>query len=117
LVHQEISFGSRREAAIPASCIVGQDLPSRGMQRNQAGLSKLGPANRENACEPIDVRDSEIQSLTQPQARDRQQPKQAVVGPGAQRVNGGPIFGCFQQLSNFLIGIEVWLSAWRSVGQ
>jgi hypothetical protein len=72
LVHQEISFGSRREAAIPASRIVGQDLPSRGMQRNQAGLSELGPANRENAFAPIDVRDSEMESLTQSQARDRQ---------------------------------------------
>src|SRR5579863_9921763 len=87
------------------------------MQRYQTGLSKLGPSNRENAFRRIYVSDSEVERLTQSQARDRQQPKQAVVGPGAQRVDGRPSFSGLQQFVDFVIGIEVWSSARRSVGQ
>ena len=89
-VYQEMSFGARAEALVPAFRVVGQDLTGRGMQRNQTGLSELGPSNRENAFGPIHIPSSEVQRLTQPQARDRQQSKQAVVGPGPQRVNGRP---------------------------
>jgi hypothetical protein len=87
------------------------------MQRYQAGLSELGPSNGENAFGPIHIHGSEVERLTQSQARDRQQPKQAVVGPGPQRVDGRPGFSSLQQCSDFLIGIEVWLSTRRLVGQ
>ena len=117
LVYQEMSLGARAKAIIPAFRVVGQDLTSRGMQRNQTGLSELGPANRENAFGPIHIPSSEVERLTQSQTRDRQQPKQAVVGPGPQRVDGRPDFSSLQQCSDFLIGIEVWLSARRAVGQ
>ena len=46
-----------------------------------------------------------------------QNTKQAVVGPGSQRVNGSPCFSSFQQCPDFVIGIEVRLSARRLVGQ
>ena len=87
------------------------------MQRYQTGLSKLGPSNGENAFGPIYVPDSKVERLTQSQARDRQQPKQAVVGPGTQRVDGRPRFRGLQQFLDFVIGIEVWMRARRSVGQ
>jgi hypothetical protein len=39
------------------------------MQRNQTGLSELGPSNRENAFGPIHILGSEVERLTQPQTR------------------------------------------------
>ena len=87
------------------------------MQWNQTGLSELGPSNRENAFGPIHIPRSEVERLTQPQARDRQQPEQTVVGPRTQRVDGRPAFSSLQQCSDLVIGIEVWLSAFGAVGQ
>jgi hypothetical protein len=60
LVYQERSFGARAKALVPAFCVVGQDLTRRGMHRNQTGLSKLGPANREDAFGPIHIPGSEV---------------------------------------------------------
>jgi len=60
---------------------------------------------------------SEVERLTQPQARDRQQPEQTVVGPRTQRVDGRPGFSSLQQRSDLGIGIEIWLSAFGAVGQ
>jgi len=116
-VYQEMAFGTRAEAIFPPFRVVGQDLTSRSMQRNQTGLSELGPSNRENAFGPIHIPGSEVERLTQSQSCDRQQPKQAVVGPGSQWVNGRPGFSSLQQCFNLVIGIEVWLSAFRPVGQ
>src|SRR5438034_2125486 len=95
---------------------MGKYLTSRIMQRYQTGFSKLRPSNLENAFGPIHVSSLEVERFTQPQARDRQQPKQAVIGPGPQRVNGRPGFSSLQQCLNFVIGIEVWLSARGLVG-
>ena len=61
-VDQEIPLCSRAEALIPALRVVGQDLTSRGMQRNQTGLSELGPSNRENAFGPIHIPKSEARA-------------------------------------------------------
>jgi len=60
LVYQEISLSAHAEAFIPALGVVGQDLTRRGMHRNQTGLSKLGPANREDAFGPIHIPGSEV---------------------------------------------------------
>ena len=87
------------------------------MKRNQTGLSELRPSNREHAFGPVHVLSQEVERLTQSQACDRQQPEQAVVGPGTQRVDGRPRFGSLQQFSDFVIGIEVWLSARWTIGQ
>src|SRR5262249_50846732 len=111
LVYKEVSSGSRAKAAIPTFRVVGQDLTCRGMQRHQAGLSELGSSNRENAFGPIHILRPEIERLAQPQTCDRQQPKQTVVGPGPQRVDGRPTLSSLQQCSDFVIGIAVWLSA------
>ena len=83
------------------------------MKRYQAGLPELGPPDREKIFGPIDVSDTEVERLSQSKACDCQQPKQAVIGPGAQRVNRRSRFGRVQQCSDFLVGIEVWLSALR----
>jgi hypothetical protein len=83
------------------------------VKRYQAGLPELGSPDREEIFGPIDVSDTEVERLTQSKACDCQQPKQAVVGPGAQRVNRRSRFGRVQQFSDFLMGIEVWLSPLR----
>src|SRR5262249_14875516 len=62
---------------------------------------------------PIDVFDAEVERLTQAETGDGQQSKQTVIGPGAQWVNGGSCSCCVQQFSDFLMGIEVWLSTLR----
>jgi hypothetical protein len=66
LVYQEMSFVSCAKALVPAFRIVRQNPASRGMQRNQTGLSELGPSNRENAFGPIHIPGSEVERLTQP---------------------------------------------------
>ena len=81
-IYQEMSLGVNAKAFVPAFRVVGQDLTSLWMQWNQTGLSELGPSNRENAFGPIHIPSSEAERLTQPQACDRQQPEQTVVGPG-----------------------------------
>src|SRR5664279_5111542 len=116
-VYQEMSLGANAKALVAAFRVVGQDLTSRGMQWNQAGLSELGPSNRENAFGPIHIPRSEAERLTQPQACDRQQPEQTVVGPGPQRVDGRPAFSSLQQCTDLVSGIKVWLSAFRPVRQ
>ena len=83
------------------------------MKRYQAGLSELGSPDREKIFGPIDVLDAEVERLTQAETGDGQQSKQAVIGPGAQRVNGGSCSCCVQQFSDFLMGIEVWLGTLR----
>jgi len=83
------------------------------MKRYQAGLAKLGSPDRQKIFAPIDVSDVEVECLTQSETCDRQQPKQAVIGPGAQWVNGGARFGRVQQFSDFLMGIEIWLRTLR----
>ena len=77
------------------------------MKWDQAGLPELGPPDREKIFEPIDVSDAEVERLTQSKACDCQQPKQAVIGPGAQRVNRKSRFGRVQQFSDFLMGIYI----------
>ena len=74
LVDKERSFSSLAEAAVPAFRVIGQDLASRGMQRDQTGLPKLGSPNGENVIRPVHVSGLEVQRLTEPQARDRQYP-------------------------------------------
>jgi len=95
------------------------------MKRYQAGLAKLGSPDREKIFGPIDVSEAEVERLTQSETCDCQQSKQAVIGLGAQGVNGRSRFGRVQQFSDFLMGIEVWLSAlrpkrekteWRNLG-
>ena len=81
------------------------------MKRYQAGLAKLGSPDREKIFGPIDVSEAEVERLTQSETCDCQQSKQAVIGPGAQWVNGGSRFSRLQQFPDLLIGIEVWLSA------
>src|SRR5215831_13468148 len=81
-VYQEIPLGPRAEALIPAFRVVGQYLTSRGMQRNQTGLSELSPSNRENAFGPIHIPPSEAERLAQPHSCDPPQTEKAVVGPG-----------------------------------
>jgi hypothetical protein len=83
------------------------------MKRHQTGLAKLGSPDREKIFGPIDVSDAEVERLTQSKTCDCQQPKQAVIGPGAQWVNGRSCIRGVQQFSDFLMGIEVWLSALR----
>ena len=56
------------------------------MQRNQTGLSELGPSNRENAFGPIHILEFGGERLAQPQARDRQQ---AETGSGRSRAAEG----------------------------
>ena len=83
------------------------------MERYQAGLSEFSSPDREKIFGPIDVSDEEVESLPQAETSDCQQAKQAGIGPGAQGVNGRSRFCCIQQFSDFLIGIEVWLSTLR----
>ena len=66
------------------------------MKRHQAGLAKLGSPDREKMFGPIDVSDAEVECLTQSETCYGQQSKQAVIGPGAQWVNGGSRFGRVQ---------------------
>ncbi len=68
LVYEEVALGARVKAAVPAFHIICQDLTSRGMQRHQPGLSKLGTPNRENACGAVHVLSPKMQRLTEPQA-------------------------------------------------
>src|SRR5215472_6004447 len=79
------------------------------MKRYQTGLAKLGSPDREKIFGPIDISNAEVERLTQSEPCDCQQPKQAVIGPGAQWVNGRSRLCGIQQFSDFLTGIEVWL--------
>ena len=83
------------------------------MKWYQTGLAELGSPDREKIFGPIDISDAEVERLTESETCDCQQPEQAVIGPGAQRVNGRSCFRGVQQFSDFLMGIEVWLSALR----
>jgi hypothetical protein len=71
-VYEEVAVGSSPKPAIPTFHIIGKDLTGRSMHRYQPRLSKLGPANRENAFGPVHILRLKIQRLTEPQTRDCQ---------------------------------------------
>ena len=115
LIHKEVRLSVGAKAAVPAFRIIGQNLTGGGVQWYQTGFAKLGPPNGEDSFGPVQILRSEVQHLTEPEARDRQQSEDAVVGPGPQRVTGRPSFRGLQQPQDLLGGIEVRPSAGRSV--
>ena len=107
LIHEKVRLRSRAKASVPPFGVIGQDLAGRGMQRYQTGLPKLGSPNGEDASGPVQILGMEIHGFTEPEACDSQQSKEAVVGPGPQRVTGRPSFRSLQQLLDFLIDASI----------
>ena len=70
------------EKPVTPSGVICQYLLGRGVYRYQAGLVKLGVANRQQALLQVDVWALQGYSLTDPQASNRQKTKEAVVCPG-----------------------------------
>ena len=116
-VDQEIPLCSRAEALIPALHVVGQDFTSRGMQRTRRDFPNFAPRIVRMPSDQSISPSRRHERLAQPQACDRQQAEKAVVGPGPQRVDRRSRFSSPQQFPDFVIGIEVWLSACGTIGQ
>ena len=69
------------------------------MQRHEARLAELGAANRQHRRLEVDILKLEIVRFAEAQARDAQQPEQAVEGPGPQRtalIAAGHVERCAQ---------------------
>src|ERR1700737_2491068 len=96
LVDQKIAFRSCTKATVASVRVIQQDHSGRGMQRYETRFSKLSSPNRENPFGPVHISGLQIQGFAEPQTRDRQQSKQAVVGPGPQRIDGSPSLSSLQ---------------------
>src|SRR5205823_2338014 len=71
--------------AIASGDVVPEDLTGRGMQRHQTGLAELGAADRQHPILQIDILKLKIACFAEAQARNAQQPEQAVIDPRPQR--------------------------------
>jgi hypothetical protein len=70
--------------ALASGDVLGEHLAGRCMQGDQAGLPKLGTTDRQHRCRQIDIVKFKVEGFAQPQARNTQQPEQAIVDPGQQ---------------------------------
>ena len=80
---------ARRGAHMPAAqrSVGCQRADHARVQRHQTRLAELGSPDREKIFGPIDISDAEVERLTESETCDCQQPKQAVIGSGAQWVS------------------------------
>ena len=60
---KEVSAILAREQMVPASCVIGENLQARSVERDQSRFSELGIADRENAFRPVDVCAPQIECL------------------------------------------------------
>ena len=70
--------------ALAPGDVLCQHLAGRGVQWHQASLTELGAANGQHPSLKIDILQLEIARFAETQARDAQQPEQAIVDPGQQ---------------------------------
>ena len=86
----EKETGSRWAAQKPVATpsVIGHDVPSGSMERNQTGLAKLCLANGEDALAEIHVRLLQLEHLADTQTCHCQQPEQAVVCPRPEALAG-----------------------------
>ena len=84
------------------------------MEWNQPRLAEFGVADRQNAFGPVDVGGSQIERFADAQAGHCQYAQQAVMCPWPQAVRGWQVLGGFQELTDLLVGIEIWFDALRA---
>ena len=70
--------------ALASGDVLGEHLAGRFMQGHQARLTKLGAPDCQHRRRQIDIVKLKVACFTQAQARDAQQPEQAIVDPGQQ---------------------------------
>ena len=102
-----------RNAAIPTGSIMGKHFLSRSMDRYQARFTEFGAADRQQAVLEIDIVELQANRLTDPQTRHAQQSQQAVVGPRTQTIKRRKFERATQQVSNFLLRIQIWSRSLR----
>ena len=88
IVEKEAGRRCIAQKPVPASGVIGHDIPSGSVERNQAGLAELGLADGENALAEIHIRLFQLERLTDPQPCHGQQPEQAVVCPRPETLAG-----------------------------
>src|SRR2546426_7747129 len=70
--------------AIASGDVVTEDLTGRRRQRHQTRLAELGAADRQHPILQIDILKLKIARFAEAQARNAQQPEQAVIDPRPQ---------------------------------
>ena len=100
IVEKETGRRCAAQKPVAAPGVIGHDVPSGSVERNQAGLAELGLADGENALAEIHIRLLQLERLTDAQTCHRQQPEQAVVcpmaaGPGWE-IASGPLPTAFE---------------------